>query len=161
MAGDQGRKQLLALREDNNRLTIENNTLKSDIGYWKSRNRDACAREEALKEELQDKTARIRYLTRQLYGRKSEQSGNGSESDKPRSETQKGKRGQQRGRPSPKRRDQSHLPEHEELYDLTDSEKFCRWCGLPFIEMPDTEDSTLIETQEVRGYTRMRLAGMF
>jgi transposase len=146
--------ELLLLREDNKRLTIENNTLRADLGYWKSRHRDAVSREEALKKALQDKNARITYLTRQLYERKSEQSGKSSETTEAPTESGTRKRGQQRGRPSPKRRDQSHLPEQEELYDLRDSEQFCSTCGLPFTEMLDTEDSSLIETQEVRGYTR-------
>ena len=145
---------LLSLRVENQQLNIENNTLKADIGFWKSRHQDAVAREEALKKELQDKNARIKYLTRQLYEKKSERSGKDSEVSKAGDGEGKRKRGQQLGQPSSKPRDQSHLPEQEELYDLRESEQFCRTCGLPLIEMPDSEDSSVIETQEVRGYTR-------
>jgi transposase len=64
------------------------------------------------------------------------------------------KRGQQPDRPAPKPRDQGHLPVTEEVHDLAESQKYCSSCGLPLVEMPDTEDSELLETQEVRGYTR-------
>ena len=147
-------KTLLKLQEENEQLHIENNTLKADIGFWKIRHKDAVAREEALKQELQDRNARIKYLTRQLYEKKTERSGKNSEGSKAGKREGKRKRGQQPGKPSSKPRDQSHLPEHEELYDLPDSEQFCQTCGLPLILMPDTEDSSVIETQEVRGYTR-------
>ena len=147
-------KLVLTLQEENERQRIEINTLKADIGYWKSRHQDAIAHEEALKKELQDREARINYLTRQLYERKSEHSGKQREVGEPADEGGKRKRGQQRGRPVPKRRDQTHLPVYEEVYDLPDSGKFCATCGLPFREMPDSEDSTVVETQEVRGYQR-------
>jgi len=145
---------LSALKEDNSKLLRENNILKADIGYWKSCHQRALEREEALKKELQDKHARIKYLIRQLYEKKNEKSKKKGESEKKRNGSEKGKRGHQRGRPGHDRRDQGHLPQREEVYDLTESEKYCPICGLPFIEMPDSEDSELIETQEVRGYVR-------
>lgn len=154
MSSETSDKLQLKLQEENKQLLIENYTLKADIGFWKRRHQDAVGREEALKKELQDKNARIKYLTRQLYEKKSEHSGKASEASDPMDSDDRRKRGHQRGRPSPKRRDQSHLAVHEELYDLADSQRFCATCGLPFIEMPDTEDSSLIETQEVRGYRR-------
>ena len=143
-----------SLREENERLCKENNALKADIAYWKQRHHDAVEREEAAKRALIDKEARIKYLTRQLYEKKSEQSKNKPERTDDYGKTAKRKRGQQPGMPIPVPRDQSHLPEHEEIYDLTDSEQFCSSCGLPLVEMPDTDDTTLIETLEVRGYRR-------
>ena len=147
-------KVLSILKAENIQLFTENNILKADIGYWKSRHSQAVEREAGLKKDLQDKNARIKYLTRQLYEKKTEQSKKRTESDKQASGPRKRKRGQQPDRPTPKPRDQSHLPAIEEVHDLPESEKYCPTCGLPFIEMPDTEDSELIETQEVRGYTR-------
>ena len=149
-----GDELLLKLREEAEQLRKENNALKTDIAYWKSRHRDAVSREEALTKELQDKEARIKYLTRQLYEKKSESSAKDSEASEHTEETGKRKRGQQRGTPVAGPRDQSHLPVQEELYDLPDSELFCATCGLPLEEMPDSEDSMLIETLEVRGYQR-------
>ena len=57
-------KVIVRLRVANQQLNTENNTLKADIGFWKSRHQDAVAREEVLKKELQDKNAWIKYLTR-------------------------------------------------------------------------------------------------
>ncbi len=155
MAADQAEDKISTiLKAENIRLLRESNILRADIGYWKSRHQDAVEREAALQKELQDKSARIKYLTRQLYERKTEQSKKKSESDKTKVVSGRRKRGQQPDRPAPKPRDQSHLPAQEEVHDLSESEKYCSSCGLPLIGMPDTEDSELIETQEVRGYIR-------
>ena len=142
------------LEEENIRLHRENNVLKADIGYWKSCHQRALEREEALKKQLQDKNARIKYLARQLYKKKTEKSKKKPKSDNKTSDSPKRNRGQQPGHPGSPRRDQGHLPQKEEKYDLRESEKYCSTCGLPFGDMHDTEDSEVIETQEVRGYTR-------
>ena len=155
MAADQAEDKVLSiLKKENKKLLTENNTLKADIGYWKSCHARVLEREAALTKELQDKKARIKYLTRQLYEKKTEQSKKKSESDNTEVVSGRRKRGQQPDRPAPKPRDQSHLPAKEEVHDLLESEKYCLSCGLPLVEMPDTEDSELIETQEVSGYTR-------
>ncbi len=140
--------------EEYSRLRIENNILKADLGYWKKQHERALVREEQLKKELQDKNARIAYLTRQLYERKAEQKKAEQETSQTAPAAGQRSRGQQPDRPIPKRRNRDHLPIEEEPYDLSDAEKFCTTCGLPFIEMPDTEDSELIETMEVSGYRR-------
>jgi transposase len=142
------------LKEENIKLLRENNVLKADIGYWKSCHQRALEREEALKKQLQDKNARIKYLAKQLYKKKTEKSKNKAKSDKNASGSGKRNRGQQPGHPASGRRDQGHLLQKEEEYDLAESDKYCSTCGLPFTDMHDTEDSELIETQEVRGYTR-------
>jgi len=154
MAVDQAEDKALSILKENRELLTENNILKADIGYWKSRHQQALEREAALKGELQDKNARIKYLTRQLYEKKTERSKKKSESEETEVVSGKRKRGQQPDRPAPKPRDQGHLPAKEEVHDLAECEKYCSTCGLPLIEMPDTEDSELLETQEVRGYTR-------
>ena len=155
MAADQVEYvRVSVLKEENTSLLRENNILKADIGYWKSCHQRALEREKALQKELQDKNARIKYLSRQLYEKKTEKSKHKPESDKKSSKSSKRKRGQQPGHPAHGRRDQGHLPQKEEKYDLTESDKYCSTCGLPFIEMPDSEDSEVIETQEVRGYIR-------
>jgi len=153
-AGRSKQTVLSTLKEENARLLRENNALKADIGYWKSCHQRALEREGALKKELQDTKARVKYLNRQLHEKKTEKSKNKSESAKKSTDTKKRNRGRQPGRPHPGRRDQDHLPRREEYYDLAESDKYCPSCGLPFVEMPDTEDSEVIETEEVRGYIR-------
>ena len=142
------------LKEENAKLLRENKILKTDIGYWKSCHKRALEREKALKKELQDRNARIKYLSRQLYKKNTEKSKKKPESDKKNSGSGKRNRGQQPNHPFHGRRNQDHLPKEEENHDLAESDKYCSTCGLPFTEMPDTEDSELIETQEVRGYIR-------
>ena len=126
MAVHQSKETIVSiLKEENAQLLMENNILRADIGYWKIRHQQAVEREEAFKKELQDKQARIKYLTRQLYEKKTEQSKKRAESEKEGLGAKKRKRGQQPDRPIPKRRDQGHLPEKVEIYDLSESEKYC------------------------------------
>lgn len=146
---------IAGFREENARLRSENSILKADLGFWKKQHERAVERESLLKKELQDKNARIAYLTRQLYERKNEQQKEALGANPIIADMERRSRGQQPGSPSPKRRNREHLPTEEELYDLGEPEKFCATCGLPLLEMPDTEDSVLIETQDVSGYRRV------
>src|SRR5436305_1113638 len=107
----------------------------------------ALERERLLKEENQQLQAQNRYLKQQLYGKKSETTKGSDHSPSSAEPTAKDApgdpprlRGQQRGRPGPKRRDYSHLPGEEEILDLTDEDKKCPCCGLPFEPFPGTED---------------------
>jgi transposase len=133
-------------------LQIENNTLRADLGRWKQLQQSTKEREQELLKALQDSKAQIAYLKKQLYERKSEQASKKSESSDKADQTEKRRRGQQKGSPIPPRRDQSHLPEVDEPYDLDSSD--CPFCGLPFDSMPDTEDSEVIEIQDIKGYRR-------
>jgi transposase len=129
--------------------------------YYKSMHQRALERERLLKEENQQLQAQIRYLKQQLYGKKSETT-KGSDhppsSAEPTAKDAPGDpprlRGQQRGRPGPKRRDYSHLPGEEEILDLADEDKKCPCCGLPFEPFPGTEDGTVLEI-DVRAYRRV------
>jgi transposase len=129
--------------------------------FYKSMHQKAKERERLLKEENQQLQARIRYLEQQLFGRKSETASasattpaqavatvNAAPAGPPRP------RGQQRGKPGPKRRDYSHLPSEEEFHDLDDDDKNCPCCGLPFETFPGTEDSTVLEI-DVRAHRRV------
>lgn len=53
-------------------LLQENHTLRWDRNFYKSLLERARAREELLKQEIQQINARIRYLEKRLYSRKSE-----------------------------------------------------------------------------------------
>ena len=141
-------------QEECARLRSENSILKADLGYWKKQHERAVERASLLTKELQDKNARIAYLTRQLYERKNEQQKAATETSPTAPAGGHRSRGQQPGTPAPKRRNHEHLPIEDEPYDLSDAEKFCATCGLPLIEMPGTEDSELIETLDVSGYRR-------
>jgi hypothetical protein len=61
----------------------------------------------------------------------------------------KKKRGQQPGRPAPKRRDDSHLPTREETVDVPEATKVCACCGLPLESAGYGDDHDQIEIETV------------
>jgi hypothetical protein len=52
------------------RLKIENNVLRSDVGYWKSCYQRAVEREKHLKQTIEELEANVNLRERQLFGRK-------------------------------------------------------------------------------------------
>jgi transposase len=108
----------------------------------------AASRIAELEQELAAAKARIRQLEQHCFGRKTESSSStpdkmatpaDSQSQPPRS------RGQQPGKPGPKRRDHSALPCVEEVLDLPSRQRCCSACGLAFQPFPGTEDSEILE----------------
>lgn len=124
-------------------------------GYWKSMHRLALEREAALRAEIESLRAQLRLREQQLFGRRSEASAGRSEAAPPADPPAPRKlRGQQPGKPGPKRRDHSHLPVVEEVRDLPEGERTCPCCGLPFDPFPGTEDSAILEV-EVEAHRRL------
>jgi len=125
--------------------------------FYQRMHQKAVERERLLKEENQQLQARVRYLEQQLHGKKSE-SAKGSDSapasPEPGKSTPPRPRGQQPGKPGPRRRDYSHLPCEEEFHDPDDNQKCCSQCGLPFETFPGTQDSTVLEV-DVRAHRRV------
>ena len=117
--------------------------------YWKAMHGRALEREAQLKSRssgLRPYSAR----EQQLFGRKTETSAatapaasDASHADSPPRQP----RGQQRGRPSRKRRDYSHLPDIVEDKVLPPDQCRCSRCGQPFADFPGTEDSTILEIE--------------
>lgn len=115
----------------------------------------ACARLAELQAELEQLRAQLRLRERQLFGRKAEpapahtldQATVRSDPEPPRP------CGQQRGRPSPPRRDYNHLPVVLQEQELPADQQQCSRCGQPFAAFPGTADSELLEI-EVRAYRR-------
>ena len=133
----------------------ENLKLRCERGYWQERHRWAARREQQLKEETEQLKARIKYLEKQLYGRKSEKGEKSLKRREPDDSGQRVKRerGQQVGAPGHGRRVYDHLPVVEQVYELSEKAKRCPVCGLPVKEFPGTEDSEELEI-EVRAYRR-------
>ncbi len=101
-------------------LLQENRALRCDKNIYKSLLERATAREQLLKQEIQQLNARIRYLEKRLYGRKSEK-----KTSKPKSNSftasssdgqPKRSRGHQPGSPGHGRRDYNHLPVQEDIF---------------------------------------------
>ncbi len=141
---------------DLQQLLQENRTLHCDRNYYKTLHEKAKAREDLLKQENQQLNARIRYLEQKLYGRKSEKKTSSEKNTSTSSsidDPSKRKRGQQKGSPGHGRRDYSHLPVKEEVFEL--EEAVCPVCGCPYQQASflDTDDSELIEIK-VKAYRR-------
>jgi transposase len=108
-----------------------------------------------LQDELEHLRAQLRLRERQLFGRKAEP----APAHAPDQATVLAPRepprpcGQQRGQPSPPRRDYSHLPVVVQELELPADQQQCPQCGQPFASFPGTADSELLEI-EVRAYRR-------
>ena len=115
----------------------------------------ALARQAELLAENESLRAQLRLREQQLFGKKSESHPTPSEARQPQAENQTQRpRGQQPGKPSPARRDHSHLPAVEEIVELPDDgQRQCPCCGLAFEQFPGTEDGEILEV-EVRAYRR-------
>ena len=109
--------------------------LRCDVAYWKSMHARAVERNTRLQAELDQAKAEVRQLEAERFGKRSEKQSAADRSndlDDPHNPaTPKKKRGQQPGRPVPKRRDYSHLTAREELIDLAEDAKICDCCGKP------------------------------
>ena len=120
--------------------------------WWKALHERAVAREAQLQAEVETLRAQLHRREQQLFGRKSEAAaGPRAAAATPRPSKP---RGQQPGKPGPKRRDHSHLPAVAEILELPPGEQRCSCCGLPLAPFPGTEDSEILEV-EVRAYRRV------
>ena len=136
------------------KLSIEINSLRSDVGYWKNCHQRALDREKVLKQRCEELEAKIKLRERQLFGRRSEKGSKDSEqSDSNVPEKAKRKRGQQRGAKGHGRRRHENLPVVEEFTELAKDQQCCPCCGLPLEPISGTHDSELVEV-DVRAYRR-------
>jgi len=129
--------------------------LRQQAHYYQALHRRSRQREIQLRQRIAELEAENRLLKQQLFGRKAEPGPNRSD---PKTDPQfpprpPRRRGQQPGRPSPPRRDHSHLPAIIEDCDLDDDHKTCPHCGLPFVPFPGTDDGEILEI-DVRAYRR-------
>jgi transposase len=154
-----GNQQAIPVGEvlDLQHLLQENQTLRWDRNHYKSLLERAIDREQLLKQEIQQLNARIRYLEKRLYSRKSEKNTSKPKNNSSTASCSDGEpkrsRGHQPGSPGHGRRDYSHLPVKEEIFGI--DEAVCPHCGCSYQEdtFLGTEDSELIEV-EVRAYRR-------
>ena len=129
------RSEVADLRSENAKLQQQVSDLRCEAGYWKSRHADAVRRNVKLQAELDQAKAEIRQLKAERFGKSTEKQASSDRSNElvdPNAPVlPKKKRGQQPGRPAPKRRDYSHLPVREEVLDVPEESKVCGCCGLP------------------------------
>ena len=126
--------------------------LKCEVAYWQSQHQRGLQREAVLKEKIETLQARVRDLTQRLFGRRSEKRRADSEREA-QSASPRG-RGQQCGGAGHGRTSLAHLPVRERPVDLSAEEKCCAKCGEALEELPDSEDSEVVEI-EVQAYRRL------
>jgi transposase len=151
-------QELVELRAKVRRLERENLEFRQQVGYWKSRHRDAQLRITALEQKVDQLEGEKRQLQADLFGRRSETKPLNDRSnhlDDPQDDSQhpKRKRGQQPENHGPQRRDYSQLTVREEFVELPPEQCVCPDCGQPLRLRTDTEDSEQIEI-DVRAYRR-------
>jgi transposase len=144
-------QEVCELRRENGELRQEVGDFRREAGYWKSMHAGALERNAKLQAELDQAKAEIRQLKAERFGKQSEKQSSTDRSndlDDPQQQAaSKKKRGQQPGRPAPKRRDYSHLPAREEQIDLPDEGKVCACCGKPLEDLGHGDDSEQIEIE--------------
>jgi transposase len=155
----QWRQEMAELRAEVHRLQRDNLELRQQVGYWKSRHRDALGRVAALEQKVEQLEGEKRQFQADLFGRRSETrplNDRSNHLDDPQDGALPARRdrGQQPGNPGPKRRDYSRLPAREESRELPPERCVCPRCGQPLLPRGDTEDSEQIEI-EVRAYRRV------
>jgi transposase len=111
-------------------------------GYWKALHQRAVQREALLHQEIEQLRAQLRLREQQLFGRKTEASA-ATTTTTPTPTLRR--RGQQPGRPGPRRRDHAHLPAVVEEHELPPEQCCCQRCGQAFAAVGGTEDSTILE----------------
>jgi transposase len=118
---------------------------------WESHFRRVLIREASLKQEVDDLQARVKYLERQLYARKSEQRFHTESNSN--GEKDKRSRGHQTGSKGHGRREHTLLPVRDQEIRLDAQASLCVTCGKPFKSFPGTEDSEVV-VLEVQAYRR-------
>jgi len=144
-------QEVCELRRENAELRQQVSELVCDVGYWKSMHARAVERNTKLQAELDQAKAEIRQLKAERFGKQSEKRSaidRSNHLDDPQDQAApKKKRGQQPGRPAPKRRDYTHLPARDEQIDLPEDSKVCDCCGKPLADLGHSDDSEQIEIE--------------
>ncbi len=150
--------EVAGLRQEVADLRRENLELRQQVGYWKAQHARAVHRAEHLEAEVENLRGENRKLQDRLFGRKSEKSSSqdrsnhleGENDDRPSATPRK--RGQQKDRHGPPRRDYSHLPVVDDPRELPEDQCICLRCGAAY-SPSDSEESEQIEI-DVRPYRR-------
>lgn len=149
-------REVAVLRAEVAGLQRANLELRQQAGYWKGMHAQACRRLAALEQEVEQLRGENRQLQSQLFGRSSEKSSSSDRSNSLDGEEEEPapprKRGQQKDRSGPQRRDYRHLPVHEEFHEVPEDQRVCPQCGQALTPSA-TEDSEQLEI-EVKAYRR-------
>ncbi len=126
----------------------------NERGFWKAQHAKAKKRIEELEKENKELKAKLRMREQQLFGKKTEKSTkNDKKGGSDKKKKPKRNRGQQRDEPGHGRRKHKELEVVEQTIEIPEEERHCRICGLPFEDLPGTEDSDEIVV-EVKAHKR-------
>jgi transposase len=129
--------------------------LTSRASYWETQHARAKSEIEKLRQEAILKDAKIKNLQNRLFGKKSEKtSALKSEKAGQGGTPSKRRRGQQPGSRGHGRAKRPDLPIVPDESDLTEEEKSCPTCGLPYLSTPALDEHSDVIEVEVRAYTR-------
>ena len=127
---------------------------KCQANYWQAQFKHVKSKEAELLDKITELEATVRKREQQLFGRSSEHGTTQSEAQN-KAKKIKLKRGQQLGSQGHGKRSYEQLPSVEETISLIPQKSICACCGLPFDELPITEDSQIIEVINVQAYQRI------
>jgi transposase len=128
--------------------------LKAQAKYWEAQHAKVKAENEALKQEIALKDAKIKDLQNRLFGKKSEK-GSARKSEKaPGKCPSKRKRGQQPGSRGHGRTSRPNLPVVGEQSDLAEDKQCCPICGLPYGRNPALDEHSDVIEVEVKAHIR-------
>jgi transposase len=146
-------QEVADLRSENAELRQQVHELRCDVSYWKSMHARAVERHTKTQAELEESRAEVRQLKAERFGKQSEKKSRTDRSNDLEAPLEpavpKNKRGQQPGRPAPKRRDYSHLPAREQLLDLPEDAKVCACCGEPLADLGQSDPCEQIEIETI------------
>lgn len=131
--------------------------LRQQAHYWQAMHQRAKRREQDLHDQVRQLQAQVRELEQRLYGRRSETASAqqpGSSATLRSAKPSKRPRGQQPATKGPSRRSHDHLPATHENCTLPPDQCVCPECHLPFVEIPGSDDGTILEV-EVRAHRRV------
>lgn len=146
----QSHLQLQSKFTDQKKKMIE---YKTKANYWEAQFQQLKSREEELRAENEELKGLLRKREQQLFGRSSEK--NAKQSEQGILNKTLKKRGQQLGSKGHGRRDYQNLPMVEETLELKETHTNCSCCGLPYKELPGSEDSEVLEVINVQAYRRV------
>jgi len=127
--------------------------LTHQANYWKAQHAQVKQKCAELENACQYKDAKIKDLQKRVFGKKSEKQG-AVKSEKGEPNATKRKRGQHPGSTGHGRTPRPDLPIIPEVRDLSEEEKSCQCCGLPYVSTPLFDKQNDFIEVEVKAYIR-------
>jgi transposase len=128
--------------------------LKARANYWEAQHAKLKAENEALKQEIARKEAKIKDLQNRLFGKKSEKRSPLKSEKGATACLSNRKRGQQPGSRGHGRTGRADLPIVEEEHDLPEDKRSCPICGLPYGRNPALDEHSDVIEIEVKAHIR-------